>query len=251
MIRNKLTAIAAVAALALAACSANTGNAEKVAPSSGDTVASQQSTTQSSGGSAAGPTGVQTSAGGTESAGAGTAEGETASEAETSQATVTIGGDVDAQTAAWFSAFCTGMAPLGEIGSIADPSKLTDPAAMRKSYSDYLKTFGQAMIDTAAKVKPLPPPTFDKGAEIAGKLVTGLGQAGPVLKASADALAKADITSPEQLQAAVSAAMSSMEGALAGLSLDNYELDEKTEDQVSKLPACATLFAAEGAIPTS
>src|SRR5699024_7898720 len=127
------------------------------------------------------------------------------------QTKVTLGGgDLDAQTAAWFSAFCDGMSPLTEGMAALMPSSTSDPAQMQESAVTYFNSIGDAMTDTANKLESLPPPTFDQGDEVASQLVSGMSEAGPAFKEAATKIAAADVSSQEDLSAAMSEVTSTL-----------------------------------------
>lgn len=248
MNRSRLiTAVAVAAALSLAACS-NSGT-----PQAASTPAtSQQPPAASAGSSAPASTAAggarSTAAGGASSqagGGAGESSGASSSVAggeSSEQSTITVGGGgLDGQSAAWFSTFCTGMAPLAQLGDTMANVDPSDPKKMRDSFVSYFNTLGDAMITTSDRLKSTPPPTFDRGPEIAGKIVTALGKAGPALKQSASKLAAADVSDQESLTQAMDSATQAMDAEMSDLSLDGYELDAKTQAAVESLPACAVL----------
>jgi hypothetical protein len=138
------------------------------------------------------------------------------------------------------------MAPLADLDNTMTNVDPTDPKKMQDSYVSYFDKLGDAMINTSAQLKSTPPPTFDKGPEIAQKIVTALGKAGPAVKESASKLAAADITDADSLTQAMAGVSQAMDSEMGDLSLDGYELDPKTEAAVESLPACAALAQTTG-----
>lgn len=274
MNRSRLISVVAVAAaLSLAACS-STGGTPEAGTTPGTTsavVTSQQAAggsssagagSSASGGSSsaggasssAGASSMQSSAGSSaqsseESAAASSAESSEESSEESTETTVTVGsGGLDGQSANWFSTMCTGLAPMADIGTkMGDAASPTaDPKAAQQSFVDYFNQLGDAFTDTATKLASTPPPTFDKGPEIAGKIVQALGAAGPALKNSASQLAAAKVTDAASLSTAIEAASASMQTQMQALSLDGYELDPKTEAAVDALPSCKAMNGSAG-----
>jgi hypothetical protein len=251
MKRSRLiTAVAVAAALSLAACSnsgtpeaASTPGTSQQPPAAGASSSAAAGGTSSEGAAASSESaGASSQAGGDTAGQSSEAGGDGSSGQSTEQSTITVGGgDLDAQSAAWFNTFCAGMAPLAELDDTMTTVDPNDPQKMRDSYVSYFNTLGDAMINTSDRLKSTPPPTFDKGPEIADKIVTALGKAGPAIKESATKLESADITDAASLTEAMDSASQTMSSQMDDLSLDGYELDPKTEAAVENLPACAVL----------
>jgi len=222
--RTLTIVLAAASALALAACS----NAASGSPEAGS----------GSGGTAP----VQTAPGdsGSGASGSGSASG-SGDESSGSGTTVTISGPLDAQTTHWFDVFCTGLAPMASMNDAMTSIDPSDPKSMQSSYVTLYNTLGDAFTKTAASLQGTPPPTFDKGAEIAGDLVTSLSTAGTEMKKVAGQVAAADASDVDSIQTAMAQANQQMSKDLSGLNIDDYELDPKTQDAVNAIPSCKAI----------
>jgi hypothetical protein len=153
-----------------------------------------------------------------------------------------VGGSVDAQTANWFGAFCTGMSPL--ITAMQGGAVPTGGTDMQSTMVKEFDTLGDAMTNTANILKPLPPPTFSNGGQFASDVVASLSQAGPQMKAAAADIKAVAAGDTAGLQAAIEKASTAMSSSMSGL--DKYDLDTNTQDAMAKIPACAPFAAASG-----
>lgn len=265
MKRTTLTAALTGAAVLLAGCSSTSGTAAP-ASSSSAAVTSSSSTSSSSMSSSAAPAG---------SAAAGvTATSSTSGEAPTSSAdsssdtasstasvssssstskapTTTIGntsGGLDVQSAAWLSAFCTGFTPIvGQTKAAVTSFKTNDPTKVKAGLVTLYGKFGSIFSDTAAKLKPLDPPTFSGGSTFATKLITALDKASPIFAADAKRVGAIDAkTDPSGILKEAKALPKALEEAAAPLDeLDTLKLTKQTEDAFEKLPACAKLNSSD------
>jgi hypothetical protein len=162
--------------------------------------------------------------------------GSGASEPMTSggSASTTVGGDttsLDAQTAAFFTTTCEGLTDLTQMGS----SMAGQTGADTKSIGAAVKKAGDSMTETANKLKALPPPTFDGGADFAAKMEAGLAELGGKLSSAADKVAAGDTS-------ALSSLASDMQsGPLADL--QNISPTPGLQAAVQNLPACKALSA--------
>jgi hypothetical protein len=236
MMRMKLiAAIAAVGTFALVACSSNTGGTASAATSAATSAVSSAASSAPAPGSSSAADGASSSA---DTGAATTAAGDTGSSADAT--TTTIGnGSLDAQSAAWFDAFCTGLTPLSDAGNVLSGADATDPAAQLTASVAAFNAIGDAFTNTANALKSLPAPTFAHGDEIASKIVTGLAQAGPQVKAAAQTLSQVKATDEAGVQAAIATAAGTMSSAAASLDPGNYELDAGTQADIEKIPSCA------------
>ena len=229
--RTVVAVLAAASAFALAACStAASGSPEAGAGSGGGSAVQTAPGDTGSGVSGSGASGsgsASAASGGDEESGPGT--------------TVTISGPLDAQTTHWFDVFCTGLAPMASMDSEMTSVDPTDPKGMQTSYVTLYNTLGDAFTKTAASLQSTPPPTFDKGAEIAGDLVTSLATAGTEMKKVAGQVAAADASDVDSIQTAMAQANQEMSKDLSGLDIDDYELDPKTQDAVDAIPSCKAI----------
>jgi hypothetical protein len=106
---------------------------------------------------------------------------------------------------------------------------------------------GDAFTNTASKLSSTPPPTFDKGPELASKFIQAMSKAGPALKDAAGKISSADVTDGASLQQAMQQASGALSQSMDGLDLmGGYELDQKTQDAIEKLPECKALSDAFG-----
>lgn len=232
--RALLAATGAAATLLLAACSSTGGT-----PAAGTTPSpTLASTTQASTGMAS-PT--ETSSMSTEAT-------DSTESAESSDVTTTIGanGALDAQTTAWFTTFCTGMGPVLDLSTKStewSSQIASNPAAGMKAAGDYFVVIGKSFTDTAAALKSTPPPTFDGGADVAGKIVAGMEKAGPVFTQAGQKLAALNPTDQAGAAAAMQDLQQSMTDAMSafGTVTENVELDPATQAAVEAIPACSKL----------
>lgn len=242
--RALLAATGAAAALLLAACSSTGGS-----PTAGTTsMPAPATSSMASPTMTAGPT---SSSGSTESADTGgPTQTDTTDMSDTgstdSDVTTTIGanGNLDAQTTAWFTTFCTGLGPVLDLGdktSEWSSQIASDPAAGMKAAGDYFVVIGKSFTDTAASLKSTPPPTFQDGAEVAGKIVAGMEKAGPIFTQAGQKLAALNPTDQAGAAAAMQELQTSMTNAMSAFGdvTNNVELDPATEAAVKQIPACS------------
>ena len=231
-----IAAIAAVGTFALVACSSNTGGTASAATSAHLRATSAPTSAASSEqSSAAADTGSSSADAGT----ATTDAGDTGSSGDDATTTTIGNGSLDAQSAAWFDAFCTGLAPLSDAGQAMAGADATDPAAQLSTSVAAFNAIADAFTNTANTLKGLPAPTFAHGDEIASKIVTGLSQAGPQIKAAAQTLSQVKATDEAGVQAAVGAAAGTLSSAASSLDPGNYALDAGTQADIEKIPSCA------------
>lgn len=248
--KRTLVAVAAAvaAALVVTACGSSGGTAQS--PSS-------SSSSQSSSSSESSPAGQSSS---TESSSTESSSSQASTEptADGSSSTVTISGDLDAQSAAWFGAVCTGLSPVVEQAFSLMSSAMSslggsgDPAKIQQQLVTAISTMASSMDSAAKTIGAVPPPTLANGKQMAQDIVAALGKSAPQLKQVADKLQAEKVTTMEQLQQAMSSLNSSLTSGMDGLSFDKYDLDPKIQDAMKKLPACAPLYSfAQSASPTS
>jgi hypothetical protein len=159
----------------------------------------------------------------------------TTSEDSTDAPTTTLSG-TDEATVAWFSVFCGGFSTIMNI------PKSDDPATFKKETVDYLRNFGNAMTETSKKLTTLPPPGFDQGSDLAGKVITAFGTAGPTFTAKADELEKSSAATKDEVEKFLSEAQDEFEKISKSVGLENYDFDKATEDAIAKIPACSAIF---------
>lgn len=172
----------------------------------------------------------------------------TLSSASTSKAPTTVGntsGGLDVASAAWFSAFCGGLQPVADIAKDAGKITGSDQTAAQKSLVNLYSKIGSSFTATAAKLKPLPPPTFSGGEAFATKVVSALGSSGPTFSANAKKLAAIDVKKDPAAFGKALEGVSKDLGAATGplTDLNSLKLTPQTQAAYEKLPACAKLKA--------
>lgn len=234
-VATAIIAAGVVAAVTLSACGSGAGTAQTDSTSPAQTSMTVSAGAQGSSVSSAPDASTEPSAGG-------------------ASATVTISGALDAQSATWFGAVCSGLAPMVEqaftlmgsaMGAAMGGATSGAPAETQKQLVGTLNSMSSTLGDAANRLGSLPPPTMANGAALATKVVDALKAAAPKMKQAADQLAAATVTNAEQLQQAMGSIDTVMNSSMTGLSLDQYQLDPKITDAVKALPACAPLYSFE------
>ncbi|SDO90121.1 hypothetical protein SAMN04515671_2300 [Nakamurella panacisegetis] len=248
------------AGLLLAGCSstggtatANTSSASSAAASSAAAPSSGAAPSSSAEAPSSAPASSAAASSGAPASGSAETSGSSSASEATTAPTTTVGDNsssLDAQTSAWFSAFCTGFTPVVDLTS--DPSSLassaTDLAKAQKALVDFYSKLGSAFTDTADKLKGLPAPTFNGGPEFASKVVIALTKAGPAFTTEAKKLAAIDVSKdPSALSSALTGLSGSMTTALQPLQdLSSLKLTPQTLAGFEAIPACAALKAKTG-----
>ncbi len=240
-------AIAAVAAgvLALSACTSS----ESGSPSAGSSAATsssvassaestEPSTESSSSSSRTSTSASSASSDESSSDGSATSTGtdDSAPEEPTGDA---VPADLDAETQAWFAAFCTGLDPVVQLAQSGfDPGSLAEtdlPTAIAG-----LTTAGAAFTATGAALGALPAPTFDGGPEVANTVVQGLNQGGSQMSASAAALSQVNPADPAAVDAAKEQASEDFTLATSPFQ-DVADLDPEVQAALNQFPPCQNL----------
>ncbi len=117
-----------------------------------------------------------------------------------------------------------------------------DPKAGQKTIADAFDQAGDAFSKTAADLSALPPPTIDHGAEIAAKIITAMGQAGPAYKSAAAKVRAATVTTSADLEKVLSQVGQEAEAALSSFNMGNYDLDPALQAQIKEIPACKSFM---------
>jgi len=117
-----------------------------------------------------------------------------------------------------------------------------DPKAGQKTVADAFDQVGDAVSKTASELSALPPPTIEHGTEIAAKLISAMGKAGPAYKAAAEKVRTASVTTSADLEKAVTDASKEAEGTLNDFDMGNYDLDPALQDQIKEIPACKSFM---------
>jgi hypothetical protein len=174
--------------------------------------------------------------------------GTVSSSASSSKAPTTVGntsGGLDVESAAWFSTFCGGLQPVADIAKDAGSLGSSDQAAAQKTLVSLYSKIGSSFTATAAKLKPLPAPTFSGGEAFATKVVAALGSSGPTFSANAKKLAAIDVKkNPSAFGKALEGVTKDLGAATGPLQdLNSLKLTPQTQAAYEKLPACAKLKA--------
>lgn len=150
--------------------------------------------------------------------------------------TTTVGGDVsgglDADSVAWFDAFCSGIGSTMNMDSMANQTS-TDPADMQKAMAEALSTSGKAATDTAATLEGLPAPGFDGGADFATKSVAGLKELGQAFSTAAEKSAAGDQSALEEITKL------SENGPMKDLAA--IAASPEIKSAIAEIPSCKTL----------
>ena len=117
-----------------------------------------------------------------------------------------------------------------------------DPKAGQKTIADAFDQVGDAFSKTAADLSALPPPTIEHGTEIAAKIITAMGKAGPAYKAAAEKVRAATVTTSADLQKVLSEVGQEAEAALTDFDMGNYDLDPALQAQIKEIPACKSFM---------
>ncbi len=257
MKRTSVFGAMTAAALLLVGCSSTGGTA--TAASSTSAVQSLGSSGASSTAAVSSPAGTTTatsSAAPTSSAAAGTdgqPTGAAGTDDSTTATTKTVGdttGAIDAQTTVWFTAFCTGFAPVIDVTSSMSSlgADMANPATAQKKLVSLYSSLGSTFTKTAATLKGLPAPTFPGGATFASQTITAFESAGPAFTSQAKQIAAANVTSdPSSLSSAMIGLSDSMGKAVAPLEkLGTLKLTAQTQAALEKIPACAKIQSLAG-----
>jgi hypothetical protein len=242
MKRTTIGAVFAAAALFLAGCGSTGGTA-----TAGTTLPAATAATSAE---PPAPSPEQTTAEApTEQTTAEAPTDETSAEAPTDESSVdapttTLGGDatgIDAQTTAWFDTFCTALAPVKDLTGLQSQIDPSDPKKTLQVVAGAMTKMGSAFTDAATELKDAPPPTFDGGAEFAGKIVTSFGDLGPKFTQIGEEFAKADPTDPSSLTA-LSGLQSDLQEAVKPLQeLQNIKVSDAVSQGIAAIPSCAKL----------
>ncbi len=248
---SSLVAALTGAALLIASCSSTSGTATPGSSTSSSAAAapSSVSSAASSASSSVASSEESTSAPApSESSGPVSSQSADSSVSESVPDT-TVGnesGGLDAQSAAWFTAFCGGLAPVltasGSLQTLGS-SAGSDPTAAIKKLVALFAALGTSMTKTAATLKTLPPPTFEGGDAFATKVVTAFGSAGPAITDEAKKIA----ADPSTLTSSMGGLTDSMTKAVAPLEeLGSLKLTPATQNAIENLPACAKVKSLSG-----
>lgn len=258
MMRTRLfTALATAAVLVLGACSSTDGSgtpaeqpsdsADSGSPSAPVDDSSADDTGGTDGSAAEEP--EDSTADTSES----DAAGDSGSEDDAAGSTVTLSGDLDAQTAAWFTTFCTGLsepmtAMIGAMMGAAfaglstgdDDTGTTQatPEQLRTAIVTSMNQFVSALEGTAGELSDMPPPTI-KGGEALAKSVVDSGQlVGAAYQQMIDELSNADVSSMDAFSAAMQKIMADAEDTVDELPVASFDFDPEIKKDIAKLPAC-------------
>lgn len=271
MKRTTLMAALTGAAVLLAGCSSTSGTATPASTSSSSAAATSSSAMSSMSSSMAAPSSAaavseapSSDASASEPAGSASSsevasspessatESAPSAESTTSSSkapTTTVGDQsegLDVKSAAWFTEFCGGLQPLGSIAKDAGAISGSDQTAAQKALVNLYSKIGSSFTATAAKLKPLPAPTFSGGEAFATKVVAALETSGPTFSADAKKLAAIDVKKdPSAFSKAIEGISKDLGTATGPLNdLNSLKLTPQTQASFEKLPACAKLKSA-------
>lgn len=166
---TSITGLAAAALLVLAGCGSETGGTAAPAAGSSSNVSQSSSATTSD----------TASSDGTETSGTETSDPETS---DTSAGGGSTGaGSADQQSVAWFETLCSGVAPLKDLQNVGSEIDQADPLGSLKKIAPKFSAAGKSLVETAAKLKDLPAPTFDGGDTYAKQVTESFGTIGQKL----------------------------------------------------------------------
>ena len=135
-------------------------------------------------------------------------------------------GKLDAQTTAWFTTLCNGLAPLSDLSKTLTAGGTPD----LKSYSTKVSNLGKAFTNTSNKLKTQPPPTFPGGANYGTKATQAFKQLGSVFSQLGDKVSKGDISGLSKLSSQINT------GPIKDL--QQLKVEPATDKAISELPAC-------------
>jgi len=149
------------------------------------------------------------------------------------------------ESAAWFTQFCGGLQPVADIAKDVGGISGSDQVKAQKALVNLYSKIGSSFTATAAKLKPLPAPTFSGGEAFASKVVAALGSSGPTFSANAKKLAAIDVKkNPAAFGKALEGVTKDLGTATGPLNdLNSLKLTPQTLAAYKKLPACAKLEA--------
>lgn len=159
---------------------------------------------------------------------------------------VVLSGDLDEQSLAWFTEFCSSLAPIASAEGLMGGEATTDLAAQQSETVAQLAGLATVMEQTSTKLADMPAPTINGGDELATLIIDGLADAAPALQSTADELAAVDSTDDELLEQHLGASSLAVLGAVAGSGIMDMELDSDLQASLMEIPQCAP-FAALGA----
>lgn len=255
-----VTAMIAAAALMLAGCSkdstgtASAGSSGAVASSQNGATAAAPGASDSGSSSASGPSSDSASSSDSSpsSNSASSSESSPSSDSASSSESgpssnsgpkETVGGGAqgDAATTTWFTAYCSGLAPLTDLSSAMpsmDPSG--GPDAIKKSIGTLYKTFGDAMTNTSAKLKDLPAPSFSGGDKFASTTVTALSTIGKTFEDGAAKIKSASAADLQKVMTSVTSDMGNVTKTLSSI-YGNIAASPDLLKVFGQIPACKKL----------
>ncbi|SDO20919.1 hypothetical protein SAMN04515671_0150 [Nakamurella panacisegetis] len=231
---------AALVLLATAACgssstAASSSSAASSAPASSAAVSAPASAAMSS--DSAPASDVPSSApAGTDAA---SSDGAVSSDAPQSSAadSASAGADLDAASATWFTALCTGQAKSATVSpkiKAATAGSMSD-ADKAKAASPFLTEGGQDFMDLASTLTSLPAPGFTGGADYATKQIGSLKEKGEVFLAAGKSTASGDTSKLISLAADQAAGPNT-------IALNSVQLPAGVGAAAKALPACAAVL---------
>ncbi|MTD15059.1 hypothetical protein GIS00_14030 [Nakamurella sp. YIM 132087] len=146
---------------------------------------------------------------------------------ETSASEETTATTLDGPSKAWFTAYCSGLAPLTDVSSILGDS--SEPAAA----ADQITAIGTALGRSVGQLVGMAPPTFAGGPEFASSAISTMTDLGTQLVDTGEQLRQGDGSGIAALQETLK------DGPLRDLATLQASADIKSE--IAGLDACQAL----------
>lgn len=160
--------------------------------------------------------------------------------------TPAAGGAFDATTVEWFTAACSGLSELQNMGTAMSgfAPDSNDPQAAIEQGVAALTTVHDKVAEVANDMTTLPAPTIEGGSELAsglGKAFTSLAAA---LQTGIDGLSSADPSDVSSLTSAMSGMQTELSGAMADFTPAMSSIPKLPAEQLAQIktiPGCDTL----------
>jgi len=150
------------------------------------------------------------------------------------------GGAVDADSAAWLSAFCYGFDDVMQYAQ-PDTVGMSDDAALQTIVDAY-DGMAQASMEAAYHLQAIAQPTFPGADVIAPAINNWLLGVSEVYSVGAEAIATGTFNSLEDLQATIDSIESGMNGVNQNLGVAMGDIDPAVKATIAGLPECAPLI---------
>ena len=138
------------------------------------------------------------------------------------------GSAIDAQTTAWFTTLCTGLAPLNSLSSLLPSAGGGIPDT--GSFGTRITGIGMELKSTSFALKTQPPPTFPGGAAYAAKATGALTQLGAAFSDAGPKIGRGNLFALAQLAGTANSAPVH--------DLQSLTVDPATAAAITAIPAC-------------